>query len=183
MDAYDTLVNAAKDPTKPFYCYNKDRAHNAAILSAMFDTSDKIKMYCGTMSIFRKEFKTQIENEDDKTIMNILSGNLKKFAAKKDASLEIIVEEYPENGFKDITESETLKKMMNEGSLRLYKLEDVAFKETIPHFTLATPCFVRSEQDKVEHTALCGINNQEFMNASVRNFETIKDLATPVPSL
>ena len=180
---YNELVTAAKEPTKPYYCYNKDRAHNAAILSAMFNTSNKVKMFCGSMSIFRKEFVNKIGKDEDKYIMSVLADNLKKFAGKENASLEIIVEEYPEMGFSDLIDEETLGKMMDTGTLKLYKLGDVAFKESIPHFTFATPCFVRSEQDKVEHTALCGINNKEFMISSERNFEAIKDLATQVTRL
>lgn len=134
------LEKAAKE-SSPYYCYNEDREHNAAILSAMFSTSNRIKMYCGSMSVFRKSFWDKIKNSSE--IVQIFEEKLKGFADHENNSLEIVVENYPENGFCDFKFKEILTKMLEAKKLKLYKLGDsITFKEEIPHFTFASACVI-----------------------------------------
>ncbi len=175
------LENAAKG-SSPYYCYNEDREHNAAILSAMFSTSNRIKMYCGSMSVFRKSFWDKIKNSSP--IVQIFKEKLNEFAGHENNSLEIVVENYPENGFCDFKFKDILSKMLEAKKLKLYKLGDsITFKEEIPHFTLASACFVRVEQDKENHSALCAINNEELMNSSEIFYSKLKEFANPVSEL
>lgn len=181
QEYYDALVQATK-AQESYYCYNKDREHNAAILSAMFETSSEIRMYCGSMSIFRKSFWDRFG--ENANIMKTFEANLNDFSNKKGNVLEIVVENYPKGGFQDLVFEKTLRKMFIGKKLKLFKLGDnVAFKEEIPHFSIATPCFVRVEQDKELHTALCAINNQELMDSSVKFYGIIEKLAISVRTL
>lgn len=172
------LDKAAKEST-PYYCYNEDREHNAAILSAMFSTSDRIRMYCGSMSVFRKNFWDKIK--DSSAIIRIFEEKLNEFAAHENNSFEIVVENYPEDGFRDFKFKDILSKMLEAKKLKLYKLGDsITFKEEIPHFTFASACFVRVEQDKESHSALCAINNEELMSSSEIFYSKLKEFANPV---
>ena len=175
------VEKAAKDST-PYYCYNEDREHNAAILSAMFSTSNRIKMYCGSMSVFRNSFWDKIK--DSSAIVQIFKEKLDEFADHENNSLEIVIENYPEEGFRDFKFKDILYKMLEAKKLKLYKLGDsITFKEEIPHFTLASACFVRVEQDKENHSALCAINNEELMNSSEIFYSKLKEFANPVSEL
>lgn len=176
---YDNIVERTKKEGT-FYCYNKDRKHNAAIMAAMFDTSDTIRMYCGSMSVFRKGFVENIEQQDNE-IIETLWEKITAFAKKANACLDIIVENYPQGGFKDIHQQELFTNMQEQGIMTLSCLPDgLRFKETIPHFSFSSSCIVREEQDKNTHSALCVINDRDFLNDSQNLFNAIKDLSTSV---
>lgn len=175
------VENAAKENT-PYYCYNEDREHNAAILSAMFSTSNRIRMYCGSMSVFRNSFWDKIK--DSSAIVQIFEKKLNEFASEANNSFEIVVEKYPEDGFRDFKFKDILSNMLETKILKLYKLGDsITFKEEIPYFTFASACFVRVEQDKESHSALCAINNEELMNSSEIFYSKLKEFANPVSEL
>ena len=176
---YDDIV-AKTGQKELFYRYNKDRKHNAAIMAAMFDTSDTIRMYCGSMSVFRKGFVENI-GEKDNEIIQLLWEKIQDFSKKPNASLDIIVENYPKEGFHDFHEQQLFVEMQNRGILTVSCLpDDLGFKETIPHFAFSSSCIVREEQDKNSHSALCTINDKEFLNDSQKLFHIIKDLSNKV---
>lgn len=176
---YDNIVERTKkDDT--FYCYNKDRKHNAAIMAAMFDTSDNVRMYCGSMSVFRNGFVEKVEQQDN-GVIELLWDKISEFSNKPNACLDIIVENYPKDGFNDIDNSDLFKQMQEQGILTVSCLpDDLKFKETIPHFSFSSSCIVRQEQDKNNHSALCVINEKDFLNDSQRLFNAIKGLSTRV---
>lgn len=177
-DYYNDIVNKT-GKTEIVYRYNKDRKHNAAIMAAMFDTSDTVRMYCGCMSVFRKGFVDNIGKDDE--IINILWEKIEEFSKKPNASLDIIVENYPKEGFNDIHQQQLFVEMQHKGILTVSCLpDDLGFKETIRHFSLSSSCIVREEQDKNTHSALCVINDKDFLNDYQKSFNTIKELSHKV---
>lgn len=180
---YKDIVEKTREK-EVFYLYNKDRKHNAAIMAAMFDTSDNIRMYCGSMSVFRKGFVENIQQEDN-GIIQLLWDKISDFSNKPNACLDIIVENYPKNGsFNDIHGSDLFHNMQDKGMLTVSCLpDDLKFKETIPHFSFSSSCIVREEQDKTTHSALCVINDKDFLNDSQRLFNTIKELSARITLL
>lgn len=173
---YAKLIDAVKS-TEPCYFYNRNRKHNAAIQAAMFEQSDNIRMFCGSMSIFRKGFKDKID-KNSQQIVDTMFSNMKSFFYKENSVLEIILEKYDDTIMDDLEDKQQFESWIKKGKIKLYRIgDDIKFIEKLPHFSIATPCFVRSEQDKEAHTALCVINNKEMMDNFVSCYEAIKQMS------
>ena len=96
---YEELIEALNSDT-PSYHFNSDRTHNAIVMRFMLDTSSNINMYCGEMSVFRKNFFKHIEENNDNnqdyasSIKNFLIESFHNFMQKEGVSMNIIFESF-----------------------------------------------------------------------------------------
>ena len=183
---YEELIEALNSDT-PSYHFNSDRTHNAIVMRFMLDTSSNINMYCGEMSVFRKNFFKHIEENNDNnqdyasSIKNFLIESFHNFMQKEGVSMNIIFESFENEYLKDIIFSEDFLIGISEKKINLYKLsDDFAFKNDLYHFTYTDKGVVRFEQDKLQHSAICTINEPSYYESISRNFALLKKIARPI---
>lgn len=150
--------------------YNSDRAHNALVMSRIFQRSQEVNMYCGKLSLFGKEFARRVKQDlglDDAPAghfspMAILYESVKQFlsAGKR---LTVIVERNPDEFEDDI------KFIRLYNNFHLYKIPVDSQAEF--HFSVGDGIMYRRELDKGSHTAICCFNDREgaeIMNEQFR---------------
>lgn len=185
-DYHNKLITALNG-NEPSYHFNSDREHNAIIMRVMLDNSSTLNMYCGEMSVFREMFYEHITKDNDdikeyaEGIKTDLKNSFKEFIQKEDVSMNIIFETFKDDYLEDIIFDEDFKRGVSDKKINLYKLsDDFEYKEDIKHFTY-TNCIVRFEQDKLRHSAICAINEQQAYYESIdKNFSLLKKMAIPI---
>ena len=183
---YEELIDALNSDT-PSYHFTSDRTHNAIVMRFMLDTSSNINMYCGEMSVFRKNFFKHIEENNDNnqdyasSIKNFLIKSFHNFMQKEGVSMNIIFESFENDYLKDLIFLEDFLIGISEKKINLYKLsDDFAFKNDLYHFTYTDKGIVRFEQDKLQHSAICTINEPSYYESISRNFALLKKIARPI---
>jgi len=190
LEVYYTKLNEALNTPEACFIFNRDRAHNSTIMRFMFDKSNEVFMFCGSMSVFRDGFYKKIEFDEkieegglkiSKDAKSNLSSSLKSFFAKEDSKLTIILERYDSSFFDDLIDIDLFKENVNKGRLLLYKLDDnFTFKKKLSHFASSDKKIVRLEQDKEEHSAVCIINDEKMLDSSRSMFNKLVKVATRV---
>lgn len=172
------------DTDSPVFQYNKDRAHNSVILRLMLDTATIIKMYCGQLSVMRREFYNHIKDEDENLaneLQSKLQESLKNFLVKDNSKMTIVLETYKEEYLKDLICPDDFTKGLKEGKIELFKLNDkLTFKKQLYHFSFSDTMIVRMEQDKEQHSAVCSLNQEEIFNSANGIFDKIEAIAEKV---
>lgn len=167
--------------------FNKDRSHNATIFRFMLDKSENVYMYCGELSILRKNFgeyvKEDCGKDDGGKIMQAMYDSFTAFLSDKKKKLSIILENsvsFP--AFKeDLVLKDVFVKALEEGQIELRALgDDLTFKEDLNHFTFTDSQIVRIEQDKVQHSAICTMNESQYFNSIKSTFNNLLRFATSV---
>lgn len=200
LEGYYQKLNTALESSDASFIFNKDRSHNATIMRFMFDKSNEVCMYCGSMSVFRKGFYEKIENESGsaekdkkqeytaeerkmmaKEAKEGITTSLKSFFDKKGSKLSVIMENFEEGFLDDLIDENLFKENVAKGQLLLYSLNDgFTFKSKLSHFSSSDQKIVRLEQDKEEHSAVCIINDNEMSESSNSMFDMLVKAATPV---
>lgn len=181
---YYTILKDILNSGNPVMKYNKDRAHNSAVLNLMLENSTKIDMYCGQLSVLRKGFYKHIEKEDKELsdkLQDDIKESLKAFLEKESSSISIIFENFKEDYLKDLILPDEFKLGIRKGKISLYKLDDsLTLKKQMNHFSVSDSKIVRLEQDKEQHSAICTLNHQGIYDMAVKSFTTILSVAEPV---
>lgn len=182
---YNRLQQAFQEKAEAYY-YNTDRSHNATVMRFMFDNATNIKMYCGELSVLRKNFYEHIVNDgmgekDVDSMKKAMSQSLLGFLNKENSRLEIVLENYSENIFMDLICEELFLENMRKKKIRLYKLDnELSFKKNINHFSYTDTNILRFEEDKTLHNAICVFHNDSYLKGMGENFEILLRMADEV---
>lgn len=180
---YQELKTAFESGT-PSVRYNRDRAHNAVIMCFMFDHSNVVNMYCGQMSVLRKDFfdKINAQNEfNDFKLGDELKGHLKdsleSFLGKDNSRLNILFESYSSEYQTDLISEDKMRKAAKDKKLSMMVLPaDLKIRKSLDHFTVSDSGIYRFEDDKEQHSALCSFNDTESSSKLQRNFHILYNL-------
>ncbi|MCH5308580.1 MAG: hypothetical protein J1E58_01875 [Prevotella sp.] len=181
---FDTELLDALYQENESYHFNHDRTHNAIAMRVIFETSSNIKMYCGEMSIFRNGFYSHISKDNNhdlsEAIKKVVIEAFHKFITKVETTIEIIFETYDESYLEDVIFGDSFKDALKSGKIKLYSIRDYfSYKENINHFCCGSN-FVRYEEDKKEHRAICAINDVGFMEETCKSFALLKNIVNPI---
>ena len=106
---------------------------------------------------------------------------MRSFFEKKDARLNVILENYDPSYLDDLIDAPLFKENVEKGSLKICKLDDsFTFKKKLSHFSSSDKNIVRLEQDKIEHSAVCILNDENLQESSKKLFNKLSEVATPV---
>ena len=173
--------------------YNKDRSHNAVIMSFMLDNSTELYMFCGEMSVLREGFYGTINQEyqeSDPDRGSIIKGKVEKsllsFLNREGSKLNIILEKQPKSDsnkillFDDVLCEHDMKHAIENGRVAISVLPETFLpKSALNHFTVNDRNIFRVEDDKQEHTAICCINSEENAATLRSNFLALNSHADP----
>jgi hypothetical protein len=169
---------------------NKDRAHNVMVMRLMLNTSSRVSMYCGEMSIFRDKFYehiTESNKQDDDSLGEYLKEKMvvamNDFLSKEGACLRIILENGLDKRMDDLIFGDEFKQGISEGKIQIYRLNDtMLFKGDLSHFALSDQ-IIRMEKDSKEHSAICAIHPKADLLSNMSNhFDTLLNMSTSLAS-
>lgn len=187
IEAYYKDLEEAYNSNKESNRFNKDRSHNATIFRFMLNKSNNVYMYCGELSILRKNFgeyvKEDCGEEDGRKIMKAMYDSFVAFLSDKEKKLRIILENSVSfSAFKeDLVLKDLFVKALKEGQIELRALgDDLTFKEGLNHFTFTDSQIVRIEQDKIQHSAICTMNEDKYFKSIKSTFDNLLRFAAPV---
>lgn len=176
LTKYYEELTAAYDNSNWFFRQNNDCAHNATIIRVMLEKATSINMFCGKMSVFKKDFYTKVEERYPgygSILKDKVAGALRSFLKKNNANLTVVMENYDENVFDDfIISAEEFKTAL---PVHLYALKDYLLsKSELPHFSFTeNERMVRIETDKESHEAICKIGGSVVPNKLTQSFATL----------
>lgn len=187
IKAYYKDLEEAYNSKKESNRFNKDRSHNATIFRFMLNKSKNVYMYCGELSILRKNFgdyvKEDCGEEEGRKIMQAMYDSFAAFLSDKEKKLRIILENSVSfSAFKeDLVLKDIFVKALEEGQIELRALgDDLTFKEGLNHFTFTDSQIVRIEQDKIQHSAICTMNENQYFKSIKSTFDNLLQFAAPV---
>lgn len=187
IEAYYKDLEEAYNSKKESNRFNKDRSHNATIFRFMLNKSKNVYMYCGELSILRKNFGDYVKKDcgevEGRKIMQAMYDSFDAFLSDKEKKLRIILENsVPFSAFKeDLVLKDIFVKGLEEKQIELRALgDDLTFKEGLNHFTFTDSQIVRIEQDKIQHSAICTMNEDKYFNSIKSTFDNLLQFATPV---
>lgn len=181
----DALDNPANNRNRVFE--NDDRSKNAMIMAAMFERCDEIIMYCGEMSIFRKDFYNHINHdyagkgdEAEKAVKDAFES----FVDNKKNRLSIILENYEQTYLDDII-SPKFKESSNDNVNILKVNKDHLVTSILSHTTIGKKddkvIIRRRETNRKAHSARCTVNLEpETAQDSVSLMSYIAEASIPV---
>lgn len=187
IDYYNKLVTIIRSDKYEIEM-NSDRVHNSVIMSAMLDTSNKICMYCGEMSVFRTPFYNHIENDDNNQeglgdfLKSRIIKSMTEFIKRENVNLQVILEkkisEFPAN---EIIFGDNFLEAIKNGKIKIsYLNPNIVFNSAMSHFTFTSKS-VRMEKDKKEHTAIFSINAPDkILEDYHSHFDNLKEAAIPL---
>lgn len=178
---YNELVNAY-DHNDWFYAENTDRMHNATIMRVMLEKASKIYMYCGELSVLRDSFYSHIEKQNRELGISLkedVSKAFDEFIKNRSNSLEIIMENYSEDFFRDLIINKELLK--GENVKILYLPDAIEIKKNLPHIAFTQDDrMVRIELNKETHEAICKIGTDKDERPLSESFNRLQRLAEQV---
>lgn len=192
-DYYTTLVRAING-NETTYFKNTDRVHNCEIVRSMLNESNEINMFCGEMSVFRKNFYRHINNDpahqnngDNIPLGTALSDQLKEaiehFLQNGSNRLRIVLERYKASYTEDLIENTFISRGIRQKTIQIRTLSDsTLMKDNIDHFSFCTqPNVSRIEQDKENRSALCAVRLDDGNIKSLRQvFVSLWNIAEPI---
>ena len=183
-DYYQLLQSKLKSD-QPDFEYNKDRCHNSTVLRLMLDESKDIYMFCGELSVLRQPFYDYITESEGKQVSEMLVKSIcdsfKSFVQDEDHQINIILESYNDDVFKDLICSESFFEGIDKSIIHIFSLSDkIDIKNELSHFSVSNRKIVRLEKDKIDHNALCSFNNDLIFDMAKNTFFKIKSMAKPI---
>lgn len=186
INEYYEALSRGFDSSDVVSFYNTDRAHNATIMRLMFEKSNAIDMYCGSLSVLRKSFyDDKIFSKDGKDVANLVKGwvteSFRNFVLKQDACLHIIFE-YEDREFREkLLDKDAFCDAELDGKIKVFFLnERLSFKNQISHFCVTDSDIMRFEQDKETHSAICSIHDKESCENLRGNFHILESYADKI---
>lgn len=178
---YNSLVEAL-DNGELFFTLNTDCLHNAAIMKLMLEKGTRISMYCGSMSIFKNKFYTNILDDSgnpDKDIKRKVSEAFVNFINRPGTHIDIILEKEPNNLTDDLIFD---VEYLNKESVKIFKIPDIIReKSNLNHFSFIDNSEItRLETDPLQHTAICKIGLSDKIKSPVESFNTLLDASSRV---
>lgn len=196
IENYKTELQEAINSGIERFKYNTDRCHNSAIMDLMFSNAamdgsiPEVNMFCGELSVLREGFyghirteNTDICNPDNgNQLSNTLRVNLResfeRFISHKNASFNVIFEDYKESYLWDLICRDAFNEGLANGKIKLYELDrNYSEKYNLAHFSMSKE-IVREEQDKELRSAICAINPKDSQKKG--DFGILKSVSTPI---
>ena len=170
LNNYSNLVNEKAQNRENFLILNDGVAHNAIIMTGMFNNAKEICMFCGEGSIFLDDFgdKVKEENAQDSDIINALHKAIKEFIGNINNSLKVIVENnasFKENISKNLRES------LQGSNVKFYLLDNKIAPEY--HFSIGDNCMYRREIGRREHKAFVNFNDEDIVKLFKEQFSML----------
>ncbi len=190
IEAYYRSLDDAYKSGQESNRFNTDRSHNATIFRFMLDKSEHIYMFCGELSVLRHSFAKYVKEDcgpaDGEKGMRRMYDSLACFLSDEKKTLHIILENDISSDHKghfvdDLVTKELFMKALKKGQIELNALGDnLTSKEGLSHFTYTDTQIVRIEQDKVEHSAICTMNDARYYHQIKTIYSNLSRFAVPV---
>ena len=191
----DEVRNAAKGE-KSAYFFNDSILHAMLILKNIFDGKDEnasksntvVRMYCGTMSLFRQQAKNEAANAKNVCVLDIEDDELRSEWGAWDLWQELrkSLENYlTHEGRLEIILDDVgpLLKDADLTNLLSKKGRVVVRKLTtslgLPHVTTSEIAY-RIEDSHVDRTATCAFNDRDTARSFINSFDAMKQFTVPV---
>lgn len=181
FERYYKELSEAYDRGDLFFTRNSDKLHNAAIMLLMLEKGTRISMFCGSMSVFRNKFYSDITDNsaENEEIKKKVSDAFNKFLAKENSHIDIILEKEPVNLTGDLIFD---KSLLGNESVEIYQIPDVIREYAgLNHYSFIDDSKItRIESDAVNHTAICKIGNSPDIETPVASFNKLRDMSKRV---
>lgn len=160
---------------------NEDRSHNATILCFIMNTAKEVNMYCGEMSIFRKNFYSYVDDIGF-ALKNDVVDALNMFIERPDVKLNIIVENYSDNFLADVISQEAFSRGIDSKKIFIRKLnKNSVVTEGLTHCVYTDTRCVRIEYDIKQHSAMFLTNvSDELLEKFESNYRYLIRSSEPV---
>ncbi|MDE6206705.1 MAG: hypothetical protein K2M55_02745 [Muribaculaceae bacterium] len=179
---YYTSLAEAFASGELFFTRNTDCLHNAAIMKLMLEKGTRISMYCGSMSIFKNKFYSNILDDNGKPDIDIkrqVCEAFVDFINRPGTHIDIILEKEPNNLIDDLIFDVSY---LNNDSVNIFQIPNIIReKSNLNHFSFIDNSEItRLETDPVQHTALCKIGLSDKINSPVESFNTLLEASSRV---
>lgn len=183
---YENLGQLLSEDAENFE-FNFDCSHNSAVVRFMLENSCSVCMYCGSMSVFSKQFYDEIADKDSELSSYLLAAMkdaLTNYLVEKRSQLKVILEKKPEiDGFLDslIIDKNIWIDAIEDGRVVIDYLPDYLYsKEMLNHFSFTEDGRIsRFEQDKNKHSAVCILNPKDSNKYLAGAFKKLKKFSLP----
>lgn len=190
-DYYENLSRLLSEGIQNFE-FNFDCSHNSAVARFMLQNSSSVCMYCGSMSVFSKNFYEGIEELDSELSLYLreeMQNALRAYLHDGNKRLRVILEQKPEN--ENFLGSFILDKNEWENALGNKSLEInylpgyLSSKKMLNHFSFTEDGRIsRLEQDRDQHSAVCILNPKDGNKYLMGAFKKLKKFSLPyVPKI
>lgn len=181
FERYYNELAEAYDTKELYFTRNSDKLHNAAIMLLMLEKGTRISMFCGSMSVFKNKFYSDLTANDteNEEIKKKLSDAFKIFIAKENSHIDIILEKKPVNLTGDLIFD---KSLLNNEAVEIFRIPDVIREYAgINHYSFIDDSEItRIESDAENHTAICKIGNATNVETPVASFNKLRDMSKRV---
>ena len=183
---YEMLTQKARTKDAERFA-NADRAHNVVVMRVMLENAKSIKMYCGELSIFRKEFADKVNDSiewDDELVndFDLMKGLYSALALflEKGNTFEAIIEN-PSDLEKEDIYKYILKKYIDKGQVYLYTFQNNYEKTPNAfHFLLGNDHMYRRENNHYERSAICCFNSETGTEILSWQYDAYKQHIIPI---
>lgn len=177
FERYYNELAEAYNRKELYFTRNSDKLHNAAIMLLMLEKGTRISMFCGSMSVFKNKFYSNItcNEKENEEIKKKLSDAFNIFIAKENTHIDIILEKEPVKIVDDLIFDSALLTPKAD----IYVIPDVIRELSgINHYSFIDDAEItRIETDADNHTAICKIGNAEGIESPVNSFNKLRDLS------
>lgn len=182
LNVYYKKLEKKFNSMNPDFELNEDRTHNTTIVRFMLDKSNKINMYCGEMSVFRKNFYDYINSQNvglGDELKDKIIDSLNHFLSRDNTELNIYLENFDDEYFKDIVDAPIFQEGMETKKIKIYKLDSkMILKEGLSHVSYTDTNIVRMERNKKSHEAICAVNvPSAIMEKWIGTFKSMNSIA------
>lgn len=176
LQKYSKLIENNAANKKNELVLNDGVAHNAIIMTGMFNHAKEICMFCGVGSIYRKEFYEKVvgEQKTNAKIMEDLHDAINKFIDNRNNTLDVILEN-ADDFLQNIHDN--IKNKLNSSNVKFRVLS----KDITPeyHFSIGDNCMYRREIGRKEHKAFANFNDTVITNLFQKQFSMLKFFSSP----
>ena len=182
---YKELI-AMNKGEEPFF--NCDRAHNAIVMAELLARSNVVKMFCGSFSLYGKNFKDYVYEEYGITGTEVCEidpmGSLYEKTStflSKGGRMEVIIEHPNKNFWDEPVYIDIFKNYVTNGQVKFFKVAEDAQKEDLDicHFAIGDHNMYRNEINKDRHFAIVNFNDENGAKSLSRYYDVIKHDTVP----
>lgn len=164
---------------------NMENAQKAIILRLMLEVGEVVNIYCRDMSVFEKQFYSDINfkygNNIGAYLRDKVTMSLQHFFHKCNSKINIIIRTGNPDLKNVLIDSLLFKYNIKNGKISVFKvIEDRIPIEAVPHFSFNDSGIARVEQDMEESSGICAVHIPENLRNNLQNnFEILRSVSLP----